>query len=66
MSNREELMLANADIMTIIAHARKIGWDTISINSLQRIVYLMKVLYAFTLRFQLERVLVWPLLRTGL
>lgn len=47
MSNREELMLANADIMTIIAHARKIGWDTISINSLQRIVYLMKVLYAF-------------------
>lgn len=47
MSNREELMLANADIMTIIAHARKIGWDTISINSLQRIVYLMKVLYSF-------------------
>lgn len=47
MSNREELVLANADIMTIIAHARKIGWDTISINSLQRIVYLMKVLYSF-------------------
>ena len=47
MSNREELMLANADMMTIIAHAKKMGWDTISCNSIQRIVYMMKVLYAF-------------------
>ena len=47
MSNREELMQANADMMTIIAHAKKMGWDTISCNSIQRIVYMMKVLYAF-------------------
>jgi uncharacterized protein YwgA len=47
MSAREELLLANADIMTIIAHAKMIGWDTISYNSLQRVVYLMKVLYSF-------------------
>lgn len=47
MSNREELMQANTDMMTIIAHAKKMGWDTISCNSIQRIVYMMKVLYAF-------------------
>lgn len=47
MSNREELMQANADMMTIVAHAKKMGWDTISCNSIQRIVYMMKVLYAF-------------------
>lgn len=47
MSAREELMLANADMMTIIAHAKKNGWDTISYNSLQRVLYLMKVLYSF-------------------
>lgn len=48
MSERDALMLANADIMTIIAHAKKIGWDTISYNSLQRVVYMMKVLYSFS------------------
>lgn len=47
MSNREELMQANADMMTIVAHAKKMGWGTISCNSIQRIVYMMKVLYAF-------------------
>lgn len=47
MSEREALMLANADIMTIIAHAKKIGWDTISRNSMQRLIYMMKVLYSF-------------------
>lgn len=47
MNNREELMRANADLMTIIAHAKRIGWDSVGTNSLQRIVYLMKVLYAF-------------------
>lgn len=47
MNNREELMRANADVMTIMAHARRIGWDSVGTNSLQRIVYLMKVLYAF-------------------
>ncbi len=47
MSERDVLMLANADMMTIIAHAKKIGWDTISYNSLQRVVYMMKVFYSF-------------------
>ena len=47
MNAKEELMSANADMMTIIAHARKIGWDTISYNSLQRVIYMMKVLYSF-------------------
>lgn len=47
MSERDALMLANADIMTIVAHAKRIGWDTISYNSLQRVVYMMKVLYSF-------------------
>lgn len=47
MTERESLMLANADLMTIIAHAKKIGWDAISYNSLQRVVYMMKVLYSF-------------------
>lgn len=47
MSNKEELMMANSDIMTIISHAKKNGWDTVSVNSIQRVVYLMKVLYLF-------------------
>lgn len=47
MSERDALMLANADMMTIIAHAKKIGWDTISYNSLQRVIYMMKVFYSF-------------------
>lgn len=47
MSERDALMSANADLMTIIAHAKRIGWDTVSYNSLQRVVYMMKVLYSF-------------------
>lgn len=47
MSNRERLMSANVDLMTIIAHTKKMGWNSVGSNSLQRIVYLMKVLYAF-------------------
>lgn len=47
MSNKEELMIANADLMTIVAHAKKIGWDSVNVNTLQRVVYLMKVLYSF-------------------
>lgn len=47
MNNKEELMMANADLMTIVAHAKKIGWDSVSVNTLQRVVYLMKVLYSF-------------------
>lgn len=47
MSNKEELMLANADIMTVIAHAKRIGWDSVSTSTLQRVVYLTKVLYSF-------------------
>ena len=33
--------------MTIAAHARKIGWETISVSTLQRFIYLLKVLYSF-------------------
>lgn len=47
MNTKEDRMSANADMMTIVAHARKIGWDPISYNSLQRVTYMMKVLYAF-------------------
>lgn len=47
MNERDTLMLANADIMTIVAHAKRNGWDPISSHSLQRIVYIMKVLYSF-------------------
>lgn len=39
--------MANCDIMTIVSHARRIGWDTISEQSVHRVTYLMKVLYAF-------------------
>ena len=45
--NRDELVKVNIDIMTIAAHARKIGWETISVSTLQRFIYLLKVLYSF-------------------
>ena len=48
MSDRERLLSANVDLMTIVAHTKKMGWDSVGSNSLQRIVYLMKVLYAFS------------------
>ena len=48
MSIREDLMQANADIMTIVAHAKKQGWDKVGYNSIQRIVYMMKVFYSFS------------------
>lgn len=47
MSRQEELQMAHSDMMTIISHAKKIGWDPIGKDSLQRITYLLKVLYAF-------------------
>ena len=43
----KELIQVHIDIMTITAHARKIGWDTISVDTLQRFIYLLKVLYSF-------------------
>ena len=45
--NNKELIHVHIDIMTITAHARKIGWDTISVDTLQRFIYLLKVLYSF-------------------
>ena len=45
--NRDELVKVNIDIMTIAAHASKIGWETISVSTLQRFIYLLKVLYSF-------------------
>lgn len=45
--NKDELVKVHIDIMTIAAHARKIGWETISVSTLQRFIYLLKVLYSF-------------------
>lgn len=45
--NKDELVKVNIDIMTITAHARRIGWETISVSTLQRFIYLLKVLYSF-------------------
>ncbi len=45
--NKEELGKVNIDIMTIVSHAAKIGWETINVSSLQRFIYLLKVLYSF-------------------
>ena len=45
--DRYELVKVNIDIMTIVFHARKLGWETISVSTLQRMMYLMKVLYSF-------------------
>mgnify|MGYP003204122553 CR=1 FL=1 len=45
--NKEELVKVNIDIMTIVSHAAKIGWGTINVSSLQRFIYLLKVLYSF-------------------
>ena len=45
--NKDELVKVNIDIMTIAAHAHKIGWETISVSTLQRFIYLLKVLYSF-------------------
>lgn len=47
MSKQEDFINAHADIMTIAAHAKKVGWETINTNSIQRVMYLMKVLYSF-------------------
>lgn len=43
----DELVSANIDIMTILSHASKIGWETVTVNTLQRFIYLLKVLYSF-------------------
>ena len=43
----DELVRANIDIMTILSHASKIGWETVTVNTLQRFIYLLKVLYSF-------------------
>lgn len=45
--NNDELAKANVDIMTISAHASKIGWESINVSTLQRFIYLLKVLYSF-------------------
>ena len=47
MNEKKELINSHIDIMTIIAHARKMGWESINVNTLQRCVYLLKVLYSF-------------------
>lgn len=43
----ENLIRSAGDILTISSRARKIGWNALSENTFQRIVYLLKVLYSF-------------------
>ena len=44
----QKLVHANIDIMTVMSHLRKMnGWESIGVQSLHRIFYLMKVLYSF-------------------
>ncbi len=45
--NKEELVKVNIDIMTIASHAARIGWETVNVSTLQRFIYLLKVLYSF-------------------
>ena len=53
MNEKKELINSHIDIMTIIAHARKMGWESINVNTLQRCVYLLKVLYSFIDKYKL-------------
>lgn len=39
---------ANDDILRIMYHLKSIGWDCVKKQSIQRILYLTKVLYSFT------------------
>jgi len=48
MNNNKELYYANEDILCITDNVKSIGWESIKEQSLQRIVYLVKVLYSFT------------------
>lgn len=44
----KELYQANEDIICVIDNVKSIGWNSIKEQSIQRIVYLSKVLYSFT------------------
>lgn len=48
MTQYEESLASYADIMTVVAHSKRIGWETIDTNTIHRTIYLMKVLYSFT------------------
>lgn len=48
MTPYEESFAAYADIMTVVAHSKRIGWETIDTNTIHRSIYLMKVLFSFT------------------
>lgn len=48
MDNRIEMYHANEDILCIMKNAKLIGWRSIKEQSIQRIMYLSKVLYSFT------------------
>lgn len=43
-----KLYEANDDILRIMYHLKSIGWDCVKKQSIQRILYLTKVLYSFT------------------
>lgn len=44
----KELYYANDDVLCIMHHLKSIGWISIKEQSIQRIIYLSKVLYSFT------------------
>lgn len=46
--NNNELYYANEDVLCIMHHVKTIGWNSIKEQSVQRIMYLSKVLYSFT------------------
>lgn len=46
--NNTELYYANEDVLCVMHHVKVIGWNSIKEQSVQRIMYLSKVLYSFT------------------
>ena len=42
-----ELIKANEDIMTVSSIAKNMGWESVSEQSIQRVLYLVQVLYSF-------------------
>lgn len=42
-----ELYYTNDDIIFLLSNSKKVGWETIKVQSIYRIIYLSKVLYSF-------------------
>lgn len=43
----EELIRANKDILGLLLQAKRIGWQKMNENTIQRMMYLLQVLYSF-------------------